>query len=399
MQKDFLPYGRQTVDDDDVDAVSAVLRSDWLTGGPAVAEFEEAFAGATASRYAISCSNGTAALHLAALALGLGPKDCVVVPSITFLATANAARYVGAEVVFADVDPDTGLLTADCLAKANNRAKAEGRKISAVFPVHLGGQVASIDGLAQAVTSDCAIVEDACHAIGASDAGSPVGSCRNTAMACFSLHPVKTIASGEGGVVTTNDPEFARRLRLARNHGMERDPDRFVRRELAYGRDGEVNPWYYEMPEPGFNYRLSDIHAALGRSQLKKLAQFVARRSALVDRYSRLLAPLAPVVRPVRRVSNSVPAWHLCVVLIDFEKIGVDRATMMRRLRAKGIGSQVHYIPVHQQPYYRERYGALSLPGAEAWYARALSLPLFPTMADSDVDRVVDALTEIVTGS
>lgn len=396
---DFLPYGRQSVDEDDIAAVAAVLRSDFLTGGPGVASFEAAFAATAGAKHAVACSSGTAALHLSAIALGLGPGDHVVVPNITFLATANALRFVGAEVVFADVDPDTSLLSSETLAAAFDRAKAAGQKVSAVFPVHMAGQLADIDSLVEVAGPNCVMVEDACHALGASDAaGKPAGACRKTSLACFSLHPVKVIAGGEGGVVTTNDDELARRLRLARNHGMERDADRIVNCELGLASNGEMNPWYYEMSEPGFNYRLSDIHAALAESQLLKLDQFVRRREALVSRYDRLLAPLAALVQPMGRVAHCAPAWHLYVALIDFGTLGRDRASVMRQLRKAGIGTQVHYLPLNRQPYYRERYGPIELPGGDSWYARALSLPLFPTMADADVDRVVGALVDIVEG-
>jgi UDP-4-amino-4,6-dideoxy-N-acetyl-beta-L-altrosamine transaminase len=395
----FLPYGRQSIDEADIAAVAAVLRSEWLTGGPAVAAFENAFSVATGAKHAVACASGTAALHLAALALGLGPGDYVVVPNITFLATANAVRFVGAEVVFADVDPNTGLMTPDTLAGALDRAKTAGQKVSAVFPVHLAGQMADMDDLAVVAGADCRLVEDACHALGATDGEKqPTGSCRKAAMACFSLHPVKVIAGGEGGVVTTNDDELARRLRLARNHGMERNPARFLCPEQAFAPSGDANPWYYEMTEPGFNYRLSDIHAALAASQLGKLKQFVGRRAALVARYDELLTPLAPVVRPIRRVDHCTPAWHLYVALVDFAAIGIDRAAFMRQLRDAGIGTQVHYLPLNRQPYYRVRYGDIELAGGDRWYARALSLPLFPAMSDADADRVVGAIRNIVEG-
>lgn len=378
--KPFLPYGRQQIDDSDIAAVAEVLRSDWLTTGPAVEAFESAFAAVTGAKHAVACANGTAALHLAALALGLGPGDRVVVPSITFLATANAPHQTGAEIVFADVDADTGLLTPALLEEAIARA---GGPVQAVFPVHLAGQSADMDGISEvARQAGAQVVEDACHSLGGRDAaGAPVGGCRRAGLATFSLHPVKIIAAGEGGVVTTNSPELAASLRRMRNHGMVRD--------------GFAEPWFYEMQEPGFNYRLSDIHAALAHSQLRRLNDFVARRQALMERYERLLAPLAPLVRPIPRVAGT-PAWHLNAVLIDFDALGLTRSDVMEQLRDSGVGSQVHYIPVHRQPYYRERYGALDLPGAESWYSRALSLPLFPSMTDSDVDRVVETLAALV---
>lgn len=393
----FLPYGHQFIDDDDVAAVSAALRSDHLTTGPAVEAFEAAFAVRVDAPFAVVCSSGTAGLHLAALALGLKEGEAVVVPTITFLATANAARYVGAEVIFADVDPANGLMTAETLAVALEHAG--GLNARAVIPVHLGGQTAPMAEIAAiARRRGLAVIEDACHAVGTTygaDTGVAVavGGCRHSDMAVFSLHPVKTVTMGEGGVVTTTDATTANRLRRLRSHGMTNQRTDLVNDHLAFDASGAVNPWYYEMSDIGFNYRATDIQCALGLSQLGKLERFIGRRRALAERYDRLLAPLAPVVRPTRRVPGVTAAWHLYGVLIDFAAAGVTRSAVMTRLRDAGIGSQVHYIPVHEQPYYRRRYGRRRLPGAEAYYARALSLPLFPAMADGDVDRVVEALT------
>jgi len=396
----FLPYGRQSIDEDDIAAVAAVLRGDWLTQGPAVEAFENALAARTGAAHAVACANGTAALHLACLALGLGPGNAVVVPSITFLATANAARYVGAEVAFADVDPDTGLMRPEDAAAAVARAQAAGWCVRALAPVHFAGQTADMAGLADVAASrGLALIEDACHAVGTQTQGADgtwaeVGACRHGGLAAFSFHPVKTIAAGEGGAVTTDDPALAERLRRFRNHGMVREPDRFTDQDLGFEPDGTARPWVYEMPEPGFNYRLTDIHSALALSQLGKLDRFAARRSRLMDLYAHRLDPLAPLVRPLARVAGCRPAWHLCVALVDFVAAGRSRGAVMAALRARGIGTQVHYVPVHRQPYYRDRYGALDLPGVEAYYARALTLPLFPAMADGDVGRVVDALAE-----
>ena len=392
----FLPYGRQAVDDDDVAAVVATLGSDFLTMGPATQAFEKEFARVTGARFAVSCSSGTAALHLAAIALGLGPGDAVVVPAVTFLATANAARFVGAEVVFADVDADSGLMGPEHLTATLERG---GRSVKAVFPVHLAGQSPDMPQIAAiARARGLAVVEDACHALGSAyrrnGTDTTVGSCADSLLAAFSFHPVKTVAMGEGGAVTTNDEALAKRLRTTRSHGVIRDDAAFKNRDLACAADGEVNPWYYEMHDLGFNYRASDLHCALGLSQLGKLDAFARRRRALARRYDELLAPLAPVVRPIAKTPGGRPVWHLYVVLIDFEKAGVSRGRLMKRLRDKRIGSQVHFIPVHHQPYYRERYGDLALPGADRYYARCLTLPLFPAMADEDVARVADALGE-----
>jgi len=381
MSGPVLPYGRQTIEDDDIAAVADALRADFLTTGPTVERFERAFAETVGARHAVACANGTAALHLAMLALEVQSGEAVIAPAITFLATANCARYVGAEVVFADVDPDSGLMTPDTLAEALTRL--EGRRLRAVLPVHLRGDAADLPGLAAlARDAGAVLIEDAPHALGTTmkfgNVTEMVGDVRHSAMATFSFHPVKTIATGEGGMVTTNDERLAERLRVMRSHGMVRPEG--------------CEPWWYEMPEPGFNYRLPDILCALGLSQLSKLPRFAARRRLLAARYHEALAPLAPMVRPASRPAWSDPVLHLMAVLIDFEAAGRTRLEVVEAMRARGVGSQVHYIPVNRQPYYRNRYGDLRLPGAEAWYARCLSLPLYPGMEDGDVDRVVEAL-------
>lgn len=381
----MLPYGRQTIDEDDIAAVAQALRGDFLTTGPTVEAFEDAFAGQVGAQHAVACSNGTAALHLAMLALEVQPGEAVIAPSITFLATANCARFVGAEVVFADVDPQTGLMTPDTLAEAMTRL--DGRRLRAVLPVHLRGDTAELPALeAMAKSANAVLVEDAPHALGSSlkfgNTVQRVGDCAHSAMATFSFHPVKTIATGEGGMVTTNDARLAERLRRLRSHGMIRPQD--------------GDPWWYEMPEIGFNYRLPDILCALGISQLAKLDAFAARRRALAARYEAALKPLAPLVVQASRPDWSDPVLHLMVALIDFQAAGRTRREVVEALRARGVGTQVHYIPVHTQPYYRERYGVLELPGASAWYERCLSLPLYPGMADDDVDRVVAALADVL---
>jgi UDP-4-amino-4,6-dideoxy-N-acetyl-beta-L-altrosamine transaminase len=385
MAEAVLPYGRQTIEDDDIAAVVAALQADFLTTGPTVAAFETAFAGAVGSAEAAACANGTAALHLAMLALDVGPGDVCIAPSITFLATANCARFVGAEVIFADVDPRSGLMTPDTLAEALGRL--DGRRLKAVLPVHLRGDVVDLPGLeALAAEHGAVLVEDAPHALGStmSYAGRAerVGDCRHSAMATFSFHPVKTIATGEGGMVTTNDRALAERLRTLRSHGMVRPAG--------------AEPWWYEMPEIGFNYRLPDILCALGLSQLAKLDRFAARRRALTAACGELLKPLAPVVTQAASPAWSDPVLHLLAVLIDFEAVGLTRRQVVDALRERGVGTQVHYIPVHQQPYYRDRYGGLDLPGAQAWYERCLSLPLYPGMADADVAHVAGALGEVL---
>ncbi len=379
----FLPYGRQTIEDDDVAAVAAALRADFLTTGPTVEAFETAFKQKVGAEHAIAVANGTATLHLAMMALGVGEGDVCIAPSVTFLATANCARYVGAEVVFADVDPNSGLMTPDTLADA--LARVGDRPVKAVLPVHLRGDVCDLPALRDlAGAAGAVLVEDAPHALGSigtfDGVEHRVGDGAYSAFASFSFHPVKTLATGEGGMLTTNDAALAARARSLRGHGMVRPP----------GSD----PWWYEMPEIGFNYRIPDVLCALGLSQLAKLDRFVARRQALTARYADRLADFGATVRLASRPAWSNPALHLLTVLIDFEALGTTRRAVVEDLKALGIGSQVHYIPVHLQPYYVQRYGALDLPGAKAWYARCLTLPLYPAMSESDVDRVVDALSK-----
>ena len=377
----FLPYGRQTIEDDDVAAVAAALRADFLTTGPTVEAFETAFKAKVGAEHAVAAANGTATLHLAMLALGIGEGEVCIVPSVTFLATANCARYVGAEVVFADVDPDSGLMTPDTLAEA--LVRAGDRRVRAVLPVHLRGDVCDLPALkAMASAAGAVLVEDAPHALGSfgtfDGVDHPVGDGAYSAFTSFSFHPVKTLATGEGGMLTTNDAALAARARSLRGHGMVRPAG--------------AEPWWYEMPELGFNYRIPDVLCALGLSQLAKLDRFTARRRALTALYAERLAALAPTVRLAESPAWSDPALHLLTVLIDFEAAGATRQAVVEALKARGVGSQVHYIPVHRQPYYLARYGLQDLPGADAWYDRCLTLPLYPAMVDGDVDRVVEAL-------
>ena len=390
----FLPYGRQLIEDDDIAAVVDALRGDLLTTGPYVGRFESALATTVGASHAVVCANGTAALHMAARALDLGPGSKVIVPSITFLATASAPRMNGAEIVFADVDPLTGLMRPQDLGQALARAG----RADAVFNVHLNGQCGEIEEIASLARDHGArIVDDACHALGAAfiaqdGSARPVGSNAFCDLSVFSFHPVKAIAMGEGGAVTANDPDMAQRLVRARNHGMTRQAEDFCNAADAFDAEGSQNPWYYELLEPEFNWRANDMQCALGLSQLGKLGRFIARRRALSAAYDAFFAAHAPFIRPLARTRMCLPAWHLYVVQIDFEALGMGRGNLMRRLATEGIGTQVHYFPVHRQPYYAQRYGALDLPGAEQYYAHALSLPLFASMTEDDVEIVGRAL-------
>jgi UDP-4-amino-4,6-dideoxy-N-acetyl-beta-L-altrosamine transaminase len=391
----FLPYCRHVIDDEDVAAVAAAMRGEALTTGPAVAAFETALARTVGAAHAVVCSSGTAALHLAMLALGIGPGDCVLVPAQTFAATGNCARYVGAEVVLTDVDPDSGLMRPADLEAAI--AAHPGKRFKAVNPVHINGQSADMPGIAGiAKAHGLAVVEDCCHALGTVAAdGAVIGDCRHGIMNVFSFHPAKTIAMGEGGAVTTNDAVLAERLRLFRSHGITRDSSVFMNGAEGFDDQGRPNPWYYEMQELGFNYRACDMQCALGTSQLAKLPRFAEIRRRLVRHYRARLAPLAPKVAPIR-LTGGDPVWHLAPALIDFQGLGTTRARVMQELKARGIGTQVNYIPMHKLPYWRRTLGEIGLPGAEEYYRRCLSLPLSAAMDEADVDRVVAALTEVL---
>ena len=389
----YLGYGRQLIEEDDIAAVVAALRSDHLAHGPGVARFEQALANACGAREAVACSSGTTALQLALQALDVGPGDTCIVPAVTFLSTATAARWLGAEVRFADVDPNTGLMTPQTLALA----LAEAGPVKVVLPVHLGGRLcdtAALAGLARA--AGAAVVEDACHALGGVDAaGRPVGACTVSDAACFSFHPVKTLAAGEGGAVTLNDPSRAERMRRLRNHGVTREAA-LMREPGSFGPDGRPEPWAYEQLELGLNARMDEMSAALGLSQLGKLERFVAARSALAAAYDAALAKLAPRVRPTPRIASARLGLHLYTVLLEAPGLAARRGEVMSKLAAAGVGSQVHYIPLHRQPYFRARYAELRRPGAEAYAARVLALPLHPSLRPADVQRVCEALADAI---
>lgn len=400
MSKKILPYSHQYIDEEDVHCVNEVLNSEWLTSGSAGLKFESAFSKKTDSKFSVACSSGTAALHLAALALGLGKKNKVIVPAITFTATANAIRYTGASVVFCDVEKSTGLIS---LEHVESILKDEGETVNAIFPVHLNGQAPDLEQIHfLADKYNLFVVEDACHAIGGSyikrnSEKSIIGNCEFSDMTIFSLHPVKTITAGEGGVVNTNNSDLYNKILKLRNHGITKNEDEFQNKEDAYSESGNVNPWYYEQKELGFNYRLSDINSALATSQLKKLNMFKKSRIDLLTLYDTLLAPLAPDIKPIYRNSNTDPCWHLYPVLINFNAIHIGRAELMENLKKEGIMTQVHYIPVYKHPYYKKNSEEiLTLPNSEYYYNHVLSLPLFPAMNEDDVKYIVKSIQQIL---
>lgn len=398
----MIAYGRQHIDQQDIDAVQDVLVSDFLTTGPKVADFESSLAQTVGALHAVACANGTAALHLACMALGLGPDDAVIVPSITFLATANAAAFVGAEVIFSDVCPKTGLMRVSDFEDALKRGN--GKKIKAVIPVSLAGQTPDIESIFNiAKENNIAVIIDSCHALGSSytdsaNNSSKAGACAYADMEVFSFHPVKTITTGEGGAITTNNPELYEKLLRLRSHGMVVRPDTPLNPEMAYADDGSINSWYYEMPTIGYNYRISDILCALGYSQLAKLDKFVARRQEIAAIYDEKLADLAPYIQAPERVTWCTPSLHLYALRCNFTALGKDRNAIMKMLLEQGVGTQVHYIPVHTQPYYTAKNGTVNLPGAEEYYKHTLSIPLYPAMDDSGASHVIATIQSMIKG-
>ena len=390
----MIPYGRQDIDPRDIEAVVKVLRSDFLTQGPMVPDFERAIAARVNAPHVVCVSNATAALHIAMLALGIGPKSLVWTTPNTFVATANTALLCGADVDFVDIDSKSYCLSADRLEEKLERAHRSGARLpDLVVPVHFAGQSCDMPRLANLATHyGFKILEDASHAIGAEADGGPVGDCRYSAACVFSFHPVKIITTGEGGAISTRDPLLAQRLTDLRSHGITRDVTRL---SDSVHQLEERGSWYYELQDVGLNYRLTDLQAALGLSQIAKLDQFIARRHALAARYDHALAAL-PVTRPWQNPACH-SAYHLYPITLDVKAIGKSRRAVFDALKAANIGVNVHYIPVHLQPVYRARgFGAGYCPIAEDYYARAITIPLFSAMTDDEQDQVIAALNEIL---
>jgi len=388
----MIPYGRHSIDDDDIQAVVAVLKSGALTQGPAVDAFERAVADYVGARYAVAVSNCTAGLHLAAMAAGVGPGTALVTSPITFVASANAALYVGAQPLFADIDEATVNLSPESLRETLRRHP----NVRAVIPVHFGGLPCDMPAIHAAATEAGAVViEDAAHAIGATyPDGRRVGCCTNSLMTVFSFHPVKAIASGEGGMITTNDAAVYRHLLRLRSHGINKLDDVLQVPEQS-STDGVRNPWYYEMQELGYHFRITDIQCALGLSQFGKLDTFLARRRALVKTYDAAFAG-NPFIRPAQATGRDASGHHIYVARVDFDGLGTSRHAVMTALRAHDIGTQVHYIPVPAQPHYR-RLGFVpeDYPAAAAYYHQALTIPLFFDLTDQEQQLVITALTDL----
>jgi len=385
MERRRLSYGRQTVEQDDIEAVVEVLGSETLTQGPRVEEFEEAVCSYTGASYALCCSSGTAALHLACLAAGLGAGDEVITSPNTFIATANCALYVGATPRFADIDPETFNISP---AEIEKRIECADGRTRALIPVHYAGLPCDMDAITWlARKHGLMVIEDACHALGASRRSTDgvvhrIGSSACSEMTVFSFHPVKSITTGEGGAVTTNDRTLYERLKTLRAHGVVRDPA--VR---------EASPWLYEVRTLGYNYRLSEIHCALGISQLKKLERFIRRRAQIADIYNEAFAGQGHMKTPPS-IDGLASAHHLYPLRIDFSALGIDKGRWFAAMSAAGVNLQVHYIPVHLQPFYAKKFSCRpgDFPNAERFYAQEVSLPIYPGLDDDEVSYVADTI-------
>lgn len=376
----MIPYGKQSIDDEDIKAVMEVLTSDWLTTGPKVSEFEQKFSSVAGSKESVVVSNGTAALHTAMYALGIHKGDEVIVPSMTFAASANCVVFQGAKPVIVDVDTDTLLIDPE---KVEKHITAQTK---AIVTVDYAGQPCDYDHLWEiAEKYQLPIVADACHSLGGRYKNRPVGSLAT--LNTFSFHPVKHITTGEGGMITTDDPELARRMRLFRNHGISTD----------HRQREEAGSWFYEMIDLGYNYRLTDIQCALGISQLKHLPDWILRRQKIAHEYDRAFAAI-PEISPLGMSKDVSHAYHLYVIRLNLDMIKTDRATIFRALRQAGIGVNVHYIPVHMHPFYQKNFGTRKgdCPVAESAYERIITLPMYPKMNEDDIDTVINTVENII---
>lgn len=383
----YLPYGRQNIGQDDIDSVVSVLQSDFLTQGPAGPKFEDALTAYSGAKFAKLTNSATSALHISCLALGIGPGDLVWTSPISFVASANAALYCGADVGFIDIDPETNNISLGKLEEELELRRSKSLPLpSLLIIVHLAGAPMDMIGVARLASEfNFKVIEDASHAVGAIYRGGKIGACEYSDLTVFSFHPVKIVTSGEGGAVLTNSRELARKVELLRSHGITRDPG-----EMAKAPDG---PWYYEQQVLGFNYRMTDIQAALGNSQLQKIEDFIQKRHDIVEVYNELLAEI-DLQRPALTAgADSRSAWHLYVVRIPEGSALGTRGQVFERLRANGIGVNLHYIPIYRQPYYGKfGYRAEEFPESEKYYKEAISLPIFPGLSPREQGRVVDLL-------
>ncbi len=380
----MIPYGRQEITQSDIDAVVSILKSDFLTQGPVVPQFELAVQTHVGSKYSVAVNSATSALHIACLALGLGPGDYLWTTPISFVASANCGLYCGAQIDFVDIDPLTYNMSIEALSQKLALAERTGKLPKVVIPVHLCGQSTDMKAIHKlSHRYSFKIIEDASHAIGAKYCGEFIGNCRYSDITIFSFHPVKIITTAEGGMAVTNNESLAKKMSLLQSHGITRDQSNMTQRA-----DG---PWYYQQIELGLNYRMTDLHAALGVSQMGRLDQYVARRHEIANDYNQLLQDL-PVRTPFQH-PDSYSAFHLYVIRLDLEQIQATHQVVFESLRAKGIGVNLHYIPIYRHPYYQKYgYDKNNYPEAEKYYSEAISLPIYPSMSSDQQFQVVDSL-------
>jgi UDP-4-amino-4,6-dideoxy-N-acetyl-beta-L-altrosamine transaminase len=383
----YIPYGRQNISEEDINSVINVLKSEYLTQGPLVPKFEKIISDYCAVNYAIAVNSATSALHIACLALGVESGDIVWTSPVSFVASANCARYCGADVDFVDIDPATYNMSVDALAEKLSKAEFNGKLPKVVIPVHLCGQPCDMEEIhALSKKYGFHIIEDASHAIGGRYKDEPIGNCRYSSMTVFSFHPVKIITTGEGGMVLTNDPDLMHRLARLRSHGITRDPS-----EMTVDPDG---PWYYQQLELGYNYRMTDIQAALGISQMQRLDEFVVARHNVANVYENKMASL-PVIRPWQH-HDSYSAFHLYVVRLKLDEIDSSHKQVFERMRTAGIGVNLHYIPIYRQPYYAKMgYKIDEFPASEQYYKEAISLPIYPGLTEEQQNEVVASLMSL----
>ena len=383
----MIYYGHQHITEKDIQAVERVLHSDWLTQGPAIEAFEKKVANYCGAKYAVAVTNATSALHIACKAAGLGEDDVLWTSPITFTASANCGRYCGADVDFVDIDDKTYNMS---VAELRHKLETAVKKPKVVIPVHLAGQSCDMEAIkALADEYGFKIIEDASHATGADYKNTKVGSCRYSDMTVFSFHPVKIVTTGEGGVVLTNNKELYEKLKLYRSHGITRDGDLMTQEA-----DG---PWYYQQIELGFNYRMTDMQAALGCSQMDSLDEFVARRRYLVKRYNEKLKGL-PLRTPYQDEATN-PSWHIYIIRVDFTKVKLSKKEIFARMRDSGIVLNLHYIPVHTQPYYQKLgFQKGDFPVSETYYEEAITLPLYYDLTDEQQDQIIQALKDVLQG-
>jgi UDP-4-amino-4,6-dideoxy-N-acetyl-beta-L-altrosamine transaminase len=390
----FLPYSRQNIDERDIEEVCRVLKEDFITQGPRIERFEKKFAEYVGTKFAVACATGTAALHLSCQALKLGPGKNLITSPITFIASANCAQFVGADTCFADIDLKDHCISAEALEK-----ELKNKKIDIVVVVHMSGHPANLEAIFELKKKfDFKIIEDSCHALGGYYKKKKIGSCAYSDISTFSFHPVKAITTGEGGMITTNNKEIYDSLLKLRTHGIHKNVNFFINKEMAFDNNKNANVWYYEMTELGLNYRITDIQSALGESQLKKIDQFIDMRRKIAKIYNMGFAKNDLITTPAES-SNVIHAYHLYTILIDFEKLSKTRNQVMQELKAENIGTQVLYIPVHLQPYYSKKYGFKKgdFPIAEKYYQNCLSIPIFPHLKESEVNHVIDKINLIIS--